>query len=78
MAEKKKPTFEQALQRLEEIVTALERGEAPLDESLALFEEGSKLMKHCTDLLNKAEQKVTKLTVTADGELTEIPFKGEE
>ena len=77
MVEKKKMSFEQALRRLEEIVSALERGDAPLEESLNLFEEGSKLMKRCTDLLAKAEQKVTKLTVTADGELTEIPFEGE-
>ena len=77
MAEKKKQTFEQALQRLDDIVSALERGEAPLEESLALFEEGSKLMKQCTDMLNKAERKVTKLTVTLDGELTEVPFEEE-
>lgn len=77
MAEKSKLSFEQALMRLEEIVTLLERGEAPLEESLALFEEGSKLMKQCAGLLNKAEQKVTKLTVTADGELAEVPFEEE-
>lgn len=78
MAEKKKPNFEQAMGRLEEIVSLLERGEAPLEESLALFEEGAKLMKQCSDLLDKAEQKVTKLTVTADGELKEVPFEGVE
>ena len=77
MAEKKKMSFEQALQRLGEIVSALERGDVLLEESLSLFEEGSKLMKQCTDMLNKAEQKVTKLTVTADGELTEVPLEGE-
>ena len=78
MAGKKKLNFEEALARLEEIVSALERGDAPLEESLRLFEEGSRLMKECTDLLNKAEQKVRMLTVTADGELTEIPFEGED
>ena len=49
MAEKKK-TFEQAMIRLEEIVTQLEKGEAPLEESLKLFEEGMTLMSsvpHC-------------------------------
>lgn len=76
MAEKKK-TFEQAMARLEEIVTLLERGEAPLEESLKLFEEGTGLMKQCTTLLDKAEQKVTKLTVGADGEPVEAPFTGE-
>lgn len=78
MAEKKKPNFEQAMGRLEEIVDLLEKGEVPLEESLALFEEGARLMKQCSDLLNKAEQKVTRLTVTADGELKEIPFEGVE
>ena len=74
MAERKKFQFEQAMARLEEIVNTLERGDAPLEESLSLFEEGAKLMKQCSDLLDKAEQKVTKLTVTADGELIEVPF----
>ena len=67
MAEKKK-TFEQAMIRLEEIVTQLEKGEAPLEESL---------MKQCSALLDKAEQKVSKLTVGTDGGPVETPFHGE-
>jgi len=78
MAEKKKPTFEQSMARLEEIVDILERGEAPLEEALSLFEEGAKLMKQCSGLLDKAEQKVTKLMVTQEGELMEVPFEGAE
>lgn len=78
MKEKTKPSFEQAMRRLEEIVDALEKGEAPLEESLSLFEEGARLMKQCSDLLDQAEQKVTKLAVTSDGELTEVPFEGAE
>lgn len=58
--------FEQAMARLEEIVTTLERGEAPLEQSLELFEEGSKLLRRCTVLLDKAEQKVTKLTASGE------------
>jgi len=46
-----------------------------LEQSLTLFEEGAALMKQCTTLLDKAEQKVTKLMVTSDGELKEIPFE---
>ncbi len=65
MAEKKM-NFEQAMKRLEEIVALLERGEAPLEESLSLFEEGSKLLRQCTGLLDKAEQKVTKLTASGE------------
>ena len=57
MAEKKL-TFEQGMERLEEIVAQLESGEAPLDKSLKLFEEGAKLMGQCTAMLDKAEQKV--------------------
>ena len=50
--------FEEAMTRLGEVVRVLENGEASLDESIALFEEGIKLSKRCTDLLEKAEQKV--------------------
>ncbi|MCD8004895.1 MAG: exodeoxyribonuclease VII small subunit [Oscillospiraceae bacterium] len=65
MAEKKL-NFEQAMSRLEEIVAALEKGEAPLEQSLALFEEGSKLLCQCTGMLDKAEQKITKLTAAGE------------
>jgi len=77
MAERKL-TFEQAMVRLEELVTLLERGEAPLEESLAFFEEGTKLMKQCAGLLDKAEQKITKLTKGEDALLIEKPFEVEE
>lgn len=60
MAEKK-ITFEQGMERLEQIVSGLERGEVTLDESLKLFEEGSKLVAQCASMLDKAEQKVTRL-----------------
>lgn len=70
----KKKTFEQAMARLEEIVTLLEKGEVPLEESLKLFEEGTGLMKQCSTLLDKAEQKVTTLTVGADGDPREVPL----
>ena len=51
-------TFEQAMKRLEEIVTQLEAGEAPLDKSMALFEEGTKLSAFLSKTLDEAEQKV--------------------
>ena len=54
----KEMKFEDAMKRLGEIVRMLENGEASLDESIALFEEGIKLSKSCTDLLEKAVQKV--------------------
>lgn len=77
MAEKKL-TFEEAMERLEEIVTSMERGEAPLEESLALFSEGAKLVKQCSAMLDKAEQQVTKFTKGADGVPQEVPFEVEE
>ena len=51
-------TFEKALARLEEIVRAMESGDAMLDKSLALFEEGVGLVKYCQTALDEAEQKV--------------------
>ena len=60
-------TFEAAIARLEEIVKLLEGGNAPLDESLALFEEGVSLVKLCNSQLDSAEQKVRLVTSLPDG-----------
>lgn len=76
MAEKK-ISFEQAMARLEEIVTQLEQGDAPLEDALALFEEGTKLMKKCSAQLDRAEQKVSKLLAGPDGTPAEETFGGE-
>ena len=73
----KKLTFEQSMSRLEEIVDLLEKGDAPLEQAMALFEEGAKLLRECTRQLDEAEQKVTLLTAGADGAPEERPF-GEE
>jgi exodeoxyribonuclease VII small subunit len=54
-------SYEQAVAELEAIVTALEKGEKPLQESMALFERGQALTKHCAELLEKAELKVRML-----------------
>ena len=75
MAAKKKP-FEESMTRLEEIVSILERGESTLDESLALFDEGTKLAAACSKQLDQAEQKILKLTKGPDGEPVETPLKG--
>lgn len=55
-------TFEEALSQLEKIVNALESGNAPLDDSLALYEDAVKLVKLCNEKLDLAEQKVRILT----------------
>ena len=73
MAEKKM-SFEKSLARLVEIVKSLEKGDAPLDESLKLFEEGTGLIAGCEKLLGEAEQKVVKLKKGADGTPQELPF----
>ena len=61
--------------RLEEIVAQLEKGEAPLDESIALFEEGTKLAAECGKKLDAAEQAVVRLVKGADGEPEEHPME---
>ena len=73
----KKMSFEQAMARLEEIVSQLERGDAPLESALTLFEEGTALMKKCSAMLDKAEQKVAKLLPGPDGEPVEQAFEEE-
>ena len=70
----KKMTFEQALERLETIVRELEAGDAPLEKSLALFEEGTALIRRCSRDLDDAEQKVVLLKKGADGEPETEPF----
>lgn len=59
----KKLNFESAMARLKEIVERLESGEAPLEEAMALFEEGAKLSALCYNTLDRAQLKVTELAV---------------
>ncbi len=65
-------TFEKAMARLEQIVTALEGGRCTLDDSLKLFEEGTKLTAYCSRLLKEAEQKIVKLTADGEGDSREL------
>lgn len=74
----KKMTFEQQITRLEEIVSALEQGDVQLADSLALFEEGTKLIAACTKQLDQAEQQVVKLMKGPDGAPVEQPFETTE
>lgn len=73
-----KKTFEENINRLEEIVAQLERGDAQLADSLALFEEGTKLISACSRELDTAEQKVVKLMKGPDGAPVELPFEDAE
>lgn len=68
--------FEKALARLEEIVQKLEEGDLPLQEALALYEQGVALSRRCQDLLDEAELRVSQL-VEGEG-IQEEPFEEEE
>ena len=74
----KKMTFEESVQKLEEIVRAMERGEAPLDESLKLYQEGTELVQICTKLLEDAEIQIKKISVGSDGSPVEEVFEFEQ
>ena len=73
MAEKAKQedigvmSFETAMAELEQIVAKLEKGDVELEESIAIYERGEALRAHCDALLKKAEAKVEKITLSADG-----------
>ena len=73
----KPKSFEQSIQRLEEIVRQMEQGNVPLEESLKLFEEGTALAAACNLQLDTAEMKVVRLMKGADGDPVEIPFEEE-
>ena len=75
MNEKKELSFEEAIARLEEIVALLDSGNAPLDQSLALFEEGAGLVKLCSAKLDNVEQRVKILVEGKGGEQVENDFK---
>ena len=64
---KQNMTFEESMQRLEQIVRAMERGEVPLEESLKLFQEGTQLVMTCEKMLEDAQLQVKKVMVAADG-----------
>ena len=73
---KKKPTFEEALEQLEELTRQIEEGEIGLEESITKYEEGMKLVQHCRDVLGKAEHKIEQLQQRADGSLAIRDVKG--
>jgi exodeoxyribonuclease VII small subunit len=74
MAEKTKKddigamTFESAMAELEQIVAKLEKGDVDLEESISIYERGEALRAHCDALLKRAEAKVEKITLNANGQ----------
>lgn len=68
-------TFEGNMQRLEQIVRAMERGDVPLEESLKLFQEGTDLVRACGKLLDEAELQVKKIMTAPDENPVEEVFE---
>lgn len=71
-----KKSFEEQMEELEKIVNELENGKLNLDESVSKFEEGIKLSKDCSKILEEAEKKIT-ILVNKDGEMKEENFETE-
>ena len=70
-------TFEQNMERLEQIVQAMERGDVPLDESLKMFQEGTALVRCCGKMLDEADLQVKAITADAEGNPLEEDFDHE-
>lgn len=70
-------TFEASMQRLEQIVRAMERGDIALEESLKLFQEGTDLIRSCGKLLEEAQLQVNKIMTAPDGSPVEEEFPHE-
>lgn len=68
------PSFEDSLKKLEEIVARMERGDLPLEESVQLFEEGTRLSAECRKQLEEAEGKMEMLVKQRDGSMKREPF----
>lgn len=63
--EEKEETFEESMEKLENIANELEKNDLSLDESIKKFEEGMKISKHCKEIIDNAEKKIT---ILVDGE----------
>ncbi len=68
MSKEKEMTYEQALEKLSGIVSQMENGDASLDESLRLYEEGTRLAAYCSKKLDAAKQKVEEIAGAAEEE----------
>ena len=80
MADKQEPaievmSFEEALNELQGLVKALEKGEAKLEEAIRAYERGAALKQHCERKLREAQAKVDKIVFTQDGALSSEPMK---
>lgn len=71
-------TFEASMQRLEQIVRAMERGDVELEASLKLFQEGTELIRSCGKLLDEAQLQVKMVMTAPDGSPVEEDFQDEQ
>ena len=69
-------SFEDALNELEGIVGLLERGDAPLEKSITIYERGAKLKAHCEGKLKDAQMKVDKIVLDGQGSASTASFDG--
>ena len=74
----KSQSFEASMERLEQIVRAMERGDVPLEQSLKLFTEGTALVQSCTALLDQAELQVKQVMKGPDGAPVEMEFQEDD
>ncbi len=70
-------SFEDALKELETIVKGLERGDAPLEDSITFYERGVALKEHCEKKLREAQAKIDKIIVAKDGSIKTQPLDSE-
>ena len=68
-------SFEEMMQDLEKIAKDLEGGELSLDESVKKFEEGMKISKECSEIIENAEKKISILLKNSNGDVTENKFE---
>lgn len=78
MAAKKKPSFEDQLNALEQLISGMEKGEMPLEESLHAYEEGMKMAAQLEQELQNATQRLTVLRTGKDGADVEVPIEEDE
>lgn len=77
MSDIKTMSFEEALKELEGIVDRLERGDAPLEESIEIYQRGAKLKAHCEGKLKSAQMKVEKIVLDGQGQASTQRFDEE-
>jgi exodeoxyribonuclease VII small subunit len=67
-------SFEEAFERLEAAIAALQDGKMPLDQALQQYQEGVKLVQYCNELLQQAELTIQQLVIDNDGNMSTVPF----